>query len=576
MPCFTACFIFATSFFDIATAYIQAISVFRFIFAEYFYRRSIISIPINHKLLFIITLMTKKIFKWAVAATIVVALPMCVTSCSDKDDDDPAAVPEEEVLQDIDPVDQTPKEDALKSRTNVKAYVFEGAYGDIGTKLIARLTNRQQALDNTIQLIILPGGKYKTLSENEKKSISTAYKNGAVILVDRPSNSVKTSMTDSFTSGESTSSTPDNGTDNEEVEEIWGIKYPSHVLCVDIPLKDAKNTSAANRADLTDYEEGLFADETAKWVDTDHNAVAAARMQEATTRTNAQLSALLEAQTDTWVTNVSFTRDHFSDDMTNRTTPYTVTTTIYTVHKFDNNTDYFLIDQTLTGNNDTFWFGQWSKKSYQADWDSKKHNWNAQGYYANNWELENRVTRGGWEDYVKLSDGLSLFKHAPGSTNSSTSTSTTTSWNIGGNLGVSVGGGPSSGLSGGISGSVGSTQTLYDISTLDKCMEGETCNNNAWWLYKIDPWRQFKNGTFKYSFITPPEASIHTFSCEQSWLWELQNATNYSDLKLRIDFNMEINLSLVRNPFESYFGYEDDHYWKCRMVTINLPAHSLD
>jgi hypothetical protein len=289
-----------------------------------------------------------------------------------------------------------------------------------------------------------------------------------------------------------------------------------------------------------------------------------ARLKGTSTRGNSELKDVLDAQTDTWVIPVS---TNYFNKLKEKKTPYTVFTTIYSVHKYENDTDYFLISQTLSGNNNTFWLGEWTQKDYKADFDSRKHNWRIQGFYANNWEMENRMTTGGPNDYVRLSDGLTLVKHAPYSTNASTTTSTSTSWNIGGQLGTS-----GANLQGGISGSVGSSQTLMDITTVDKCGEGETCNNNAWWQYTIDPWRQIKE-MITLSFVSPPDAATHTFSCEQSWLWELRNASHYTNLKLRIDFNMELYRSLLRNGIISHYGYEGAHVWQYHMLDINLPNH---
>lgn len=486
------------------------------------------------------------------------------TSCSVKDT--PIAS-EEETIPDMNPIDLTPTEDALTTKITAKAYVFEGEYGNIAKKMINRITNRQQELDSTTMLIVFPGDKYSTLSVSERKHIIMAYNKGAKIMVDRPSLNEMFQIAASTILEDSTSTVSDDTAPNDEKEEMWGFNSSEDVFHIDIPVKDSLDLSAYNRADLTGYEDGLFADEAAKWVNTDHAAVAMARIQEVSTRGYSDLKDVLDAQTDTWVASIS--TDRFGK-IKDKQTPYTVFTSIYSVHKYENDTDYFLISQTLSGNNNTFWQSEWSEKDYKADFDSKKHDWRMQGFYANNWTLENRIVTGGWSDYLKLSDGLTLVKHAPYSTNASTTTSTSTSWSISGQLGTSG----ALQITGGISGSVGSSQTLMDITTVDKCSEGGTCNNNAWWQYTIDPWRQIKEHTFKYSFITPPDAAIHTFSCEQSWMWELKNASRYTKLRLRIDLNLELFRTLVRNPFIAYCGVENAHVWRYRMFDLKLPKHS--
>ena len=503
----------------------------------------------------------------AFATAICIAMAAVVsTSCSDDDDNNQNTLEEE--MTEMEPIDNTPTEDAMTTKTDAKAYVVNGDFGNIGKKFIARITNRQSKIDRTTELIFLPAEKYATLSQAEKDSITVAYKHGAKILVDRPSVSEREFIAFSVPDASELTTVP-NSKPNDEAVEMWGFNLSSDVLGMDIPVNDSTDVSANNRAVLSDYEEGLFADEAAEWVNTDQNAVAQTKKAGAATRANTDLNAILDAQTDTWIVSVS--TDHFAK-LKHKQTPYTVFTTIYAVHKFSTDTDYYLIDQVMTGNNKIFWMGEWTYKNYPADGDKDKHDWRMQGFYANNWQLENRITSGGGGDYVKLTDGLTLAKHAPVSTNASTTTSTSTSWNIGGNLGVSATG-PSGGLSGGISGSVGSSQTLMDISTVDKCMSGETCQNNAWWEYSIDPARQSKyDGWVGYKFVSPPKAAIETFMSEQSWLWELKNASKYNSLYLRTDFNMRLYRTLIRNPFLScYLRFESTNFWACHFVNITLP-----
>ncbi len=497
------------------------------------------------------------------AALCIAMAAMVSTSCSDSNDDAQNPVEEEE-MTDTEPVDNTPTVDAMTTKTNAKAYVFEGDYGSIGKKVLARVTNRQSEVDSTTELIFIPAEKYATLPKAVKESVAVAYKHGAKILVDRPSASEMMLMAFSIPDGSALTTVPESKP-NDEAVEMWGFNLSSDVFGMDIPVNDSTDTSAANRAVLTDYEEGLFADEAAEWVNTDQNTVAQTRMAGAATRTNTELSSILDAQTDTWICSMS--TDYFYK-LKNKQTPYVVFTTIYAVHKFSTDTDYFLVDQTITGNNSTFWLGEWTQKDYKADGDGKTHKWKMQGFYANNWEVNNWVTMNGWRDSVTITDGLRLTKHAPASTNASTTTSTSTSWNIGGELGSS-----GAGLTGGISGSVGSSQTMMDISTVDKCMKDDT-KNNARWEYTIDPWRQIRENTFTYSFIEPPKAAIETFTSEQSWLWELQNASRYKELYMRSDFVFQIYRTLIKNSkLVSRYECCGKTGW-LHFIKINLPKRT--
>lgn len=511
--------------------------------------------------------MMKKTFMTFATALCIAMAAGVSTSCSD---DEVSKNPLEEEMTETEPVDDTPTTDVMTTKTNAKAFVVDGDFGSIGKKFISRITNRQSKIDRTTELIFLPADKYATLSQAEKDSITVAFKHGAKVLVDRPSVSERKLIALSVPDA-SESTTAPNTKPNDEAVEMWGFNHSFDVFGMDIPVNDSTDMSANNRAVLSDYEEGLFADEAAEWVNTDQNAVAQTRTAGAATRANTDLSGVLEAQTDTWIISVS--TDYF-DKLANKQTPYTVFTAIYAVHKFSTDTDYYLIDQTMTGNNSTFWLGEWKQKDYKAAGDDSEHNWRMQGFYANNWQLNNFVTTSGWLNEVKLSDGLTLVKHAPLSTNASTTTSTSTSWNIGGNLGVNSTG-PTAGFSGGISGSVGSSQTLIDISTVDKCMKGDLIEgdpqNNAWWEYAIDPWRQVKEEINGYEFVSPPKSATETFMSEQSWLWELKNASKYNSLYLRTDFSVKIYRTLVRNPFLMHRAYESDCFWREHLLKIDLP-----
>lgn len=135
-------------------------------------------------------------------------------------------------------------------------------------------------------------------------------------------------------------------------------------------MNDTIDTSAANRATLTDYQKGLFADQAVAWVNIDQVATAKARQRSVARRVDqgTDMSNLLGSQTDTWVTSVSAGREDFNN-IKDKHTPYTIFTTIYAVHRSDDDTDYFLIDQTMTGNNSVFWLGEWSQKDYKAGFD---------------------------------------------------------------------------------------------------------------------------------------------------------------------------------------------------------------
>lgn len=490
-----------------------------------------------------------------------IIMALCA-SCSDND----VAQPTEENLENTEPVDKTPTTDAMTTTTNAKAYVFGGKYGGIGDRIIDRLNNRQTELDGSVKLILISAEKFASLSGDELTKVCDAFGNGAKIIVDRPSPSEIKAIHETVTS-DGQYETPDASTPNDEVEEVWGFNSTLDYLWVDIPVNDTIDTSAANRATLTDYQKGLFADQAVAWVNIDQVATAKARQRSVARRVDqgTDMSNLLGSQTDTWVTSVSAGREDFNN-IKDKHTPYTIFTTIYAVHRSDDDTDYFLIDQTMTGNNSVFWLGEWSQKDYKAGFDDAPHNWRLQGYYANNWWLDNCITKGDWDNKVTLDDGLALVSHSPLSANESTTTSTSTSWSISGNVGNTGGS-----FSAGISGTVGSSQTLMDISTVDKCMADNDCHNNAWWEYVINDSRQIEENTFTFDFRTPPTAAINTFSSEQTWLWELKNASKYDDLWLKTRFQVYLYRTLVRNPFLAYSGHEGSGYSVSHLFRIKLP-----
>lgn len=497
----------------------------------------------------------KKYFITLVVAVCSMITAMVVTSCSDNNDVNNM----EENLPDIEPSIDVPTIDSLLVKTNAKAYVFEGKYGKVGEKLIARLTNRQNQLDSTVKLLIVTAEKFTSLSEDESAIASAAFRNGAKLLVDLTS--VKSSeVIDSL--GQDSLIINDIPLPDEK-EGLWGLNNNLDYLWVDVPLRDSVDTRADNRIEINDYAQGLFADEVAKWINMDQGAAKKSKMSVAVSRGESNdMKVLLEAQTDTWVTYASAER--FSE-LRNRSTPYTIFTTIYAVHRFDDDKDYYLFDQTVTGNNSPFWIGEWTAKNYKSHFDKSAHDWKIQGFYVNDWSIDNCLLRDNGR-IINLSDGLTLVKHSPATTNGSVTTSTSTSWNIGGSLGTN---GPT--LTGGISGTVGSSQTMADISTKNRSMENNS-NNNAGWKYWIDPNRQVDKGVFSCSFRRPPMAATATFSSEQTWLYELNNASQYKALTLSTAFNLAIYRTLERNPFPCmFYGYESVPSVHMHEISLRLP-----
>ena len=80
---------------------------------------------------------------------IVVAFPLLIASCDDKDDDAAPAL-DDAVLIDED-VDAPPVGDELKVMTSGRAYVVPGDYIYSGQALINRLKDRASAADATVR-----------------------------------------------------------------------------------------------------------------------------------------------------------------------------------------------------------------------------------------------------------------------------------------------------------------------------------------------------------------------------------------------------------------------------------------
>ncbi len=477
---------------------------------------------------------------------------MVVTSCGDN-----VEHPEEENLTNTSPSITTPTTDALTTKSNVKAYVFEGDYGEVGKKIIDRLTNRQSALDSTAQLYLFTREGFSALSDEEHDIISAACRHGAKVLIDR--------YFDPTLFGDSQSQADD------EIEALWGFNNTNDMLFVDTSMKDSLGNTLSNRPDLNDYEYGLYADEATKWINLDQRSLVKSKIRSTASRADSStdMADILQAQTDTWVTSASVNK---WSQVKGKSVPYTIFTTIYAVHRFDDDKDYFLCEQTITGNNTPLWKGEWSATNYTAHFDNYSHSWRFQGLYANDWTINNYILNGDYGSTVTLSDGLALVKHSPVSTNGSTTMSTSTTWNITGSLG-----GTGAIIGTAISGTVGSSQTLADIETIDKCMEGDDFgNNNASWQYHIDPMRQIKDETHSYSFNTPPSSAIKTFSCEQTWLYELSNASRYTELTMFMHFYLSYYCTLLRNPFPffAYSGYERQASTDIHSIRLILPKHT--
>ena len=198
-------------------------------------------------------------------------------------------------------------------------------------------------------------------------------------------------------------------------------------------------TEGQEEQPLTPYLAGLIADPLAHWM-TENNIPdewRESRKKQIITNSRGTMDDIIHAQsiTSTWTHGVTEwwknkCSDKIWETLKDRKTVFTTTTRVYVAYSYDQDTDYYLFDQTVWANNSHKWLGSWSTGTYDH-----------QGLYLYGLHIKNRLISGsGWSNYITSHDGLVLEDFSPETVVGSQTYSSSTGFSFGGNAGLTTSG----------------------------------------------------------------------------------------------------------------------------------------
>lgn len=526
-------------------------------------------------------------------------------ACSDNDDEEEDITTAVEAT--YEEAEDLPTEDQLTTTTDVSTAVLSSSYSNVAQALVNRLKNHTTEITASTEAILISATDFISIIQDSTttaySSLVNAYDNNVLILVDQVTKAQLEAI-DDFTGWQHS-----NDADEEHEEHICYELYGFNVLQdqyyqVNICDDDSVTHSYASyRADtdststytiiphscsewgfdFTAYLYGLYADPAAAWItenaasNTSASAARAVKLANAASNIKAasnDMSAIIKGQNITETVNYSVCRAVLNEIFPTSTTlketlakqkvPYTITTSIYAAYSFTDDMDYYLVNQTIVGNGSNIWLKRWEGK-----YDGMVQNW--QGMRLDSIDIQSRLVTGNKNEFITRDMGCYLAAFSPENSNGSTTQTSTVSWNLTGNIGT--GGGS---FGGGVTGTVGESRTIRDLTTRARVADNNDTGNNARWQYAITQSIYSKNVWGKYSFKEPCALSIDALQLIQSWLWKVENPSQYSNIKLRMDTRISYKADHYRNKtFKTYYGWILSRTTARSIKTINTPIRTM-
>jgi hypothetical protein len=181
---------------------------------------------------------------------------------------------------------------------------------------------------------------------------------------------------------------------------------------------------------------------------------------------------------------------------------------VWSVYSYDNNKDYYFIEQEIIIPNGNLWHG---KRKKLNGWYYRSKDFWMDKLYTNNIITDSNK---------KVLDGnLIISKYSPETVNDSTSYTSGVAWNIGAKVGVASDGKAGFELSGGVTFSNSHTWTVQDIGVTAKVMSDITTKNASW------QWDTQKRAKYLASvdISDPANLAISTARFGATWIWVVNN-----------------------------------------------------
>lgn len=317
-------------------------------------------------------------------------------------------------------------------------------------------------------------------------------------------------------------------------------------------------TEGQEEQPLTPYLAGLIADPLAHWM-TENNIPdewRESRKKQIITNSRGTMDDIIHAQsiTSTWTHGVTEwwknkCSDKIWETLKDRKTVFTTTTRVYVAYSYDQDTDYYLFDQTVWANNSHKWLGSWSTGTYDH-----------QGLYLYGLHIKNRLISGsGWSNYITSHDGLVLEDFSPETVVGSQTYSSSTGFSFGGNAGLTTSG-PTANYNFGVNISTSQSYSIPDLSVVSKCGDDAELGNNCKWEYHSRNHNYDVDWKDKATFYSPTQISINTIKVGQSWVWKLNNPKRYDNTTIYLKYSISDWMCADYRRWNGIFSKKD---WGC-------------
>lgn len=453
------------------------------------------------------------------------------------------------------PSESLPVNDLMTVTTDVPVTILDSDYSDVAKAFINRLKHPLNEITNDTKAILIKGSNIAQHTSDSK--LWEAVANGAVIIIDQPTFSqMLDAIYQVYLPGFTDADPGEEEHDTHICYDILAFDNQYNFYELNDIYDEDKNESEQT---MSPYMNGLYADPLTGWLNEKYSGKVATT-RSVTRSASSDLSALMSAQNYTRTYTLRPTGGYASR-LENRQCVFTISTNIWAAYKFDEDADYYMIEQTVLGNNNNFWIDSWTGGK-----------WKYQGFFLSRMTVNNRLFHSsdnyGSDNVLKYSDGVYLLDFSPVSTSGQHTITVEESWNLSGEVGLS-----GVALSGGVGGSVSSSYNVQDMSITALCGNDNNCYNNAAWQFDISTDNYDFSGWSGYSFRKPPLLGTDAYKSVQCWQWKVEHPKNYGDIKILTDLGFDHSYNSYRNKVFSGESYTDNFFngWYSEYITIRPP-----
>ena len=501
--------------------------------------------------------MKKKIFQWALTAAIAVALPMCVTSCSDKDDN-PVTTEDEE---DLPVVENIPTTDQLTVTSNKTLYILTDYQPDEATvgkdciirHLLARFSNKKMVTDEAsvsgmqegdYMLLYLENSATADNAELRAATRKFISQGGIVMFAETPAVDMETLLNHGTTESE----LPVMADEEDKGTDLVHVYFnPSYSPTFYHAKFDNFDTEQAEH--ITDYWLGKVADlvitGTEKWVEEARSS----KFARALTRADVNSGDLTLSQNNRTIHQEVYGSYYFNNNdyanekacLGGNTDYFQISVDVWACKSTDSEGKTFRLFYTEVYGNLSFGnacLGVKDGKDYAYTWKKGGHIYKVNEIWGKDYT---------WKMHVNgvSENNMEIVAHTPVTTEYSGSYSEGISYNLSGSmtLGVQGANGVATGtFGGGLSISSSTSTSWTDVSYED--MTGEEGKTHVGGKFNFRPC------TAKYSFGSKGNVGVtmgascarHTFTPKSAFLLRVNDDTS----KVKLGFFYWVNLASYR------------------------------